>query len=374
MKKIFTVIGARPQFVKAAVVSRRLREMPGYGGQFVELLVHTGQHYDHAMSEVFFEEMEIPRPDFHLNLGGGTHGQMTGLMLERIEKLLMEHKPDVVLVYGDTNSTLAGALAAAKVGIPVAHVEAGLRSHNLAMPEEINRKLTDSLSQYLFCPSQASVDNLSREGIPHVALEHGTPCRVINSGDVMQDAVLHYVKKCSSPKIVSTTKPNILLTLHRQENVDHKEKLSSLQRSAQELSKTFNIIFPIHPRTRKRAEEFGLDFSFCAVTQPVGYIELLSILKCVDLVATDSGGLQKEAFFLQKPCLVLREETEWTELLESGNNILCGTDEEQIKSNASKLISQGFIESPDYYGSGNTGEIICQELIRELQEPHERRK
>ncbi len=367
VKSILTVVGARPQFVKASVLSRLVRSAR-YRERATEFLVHTGQHYDENMSEVFFREMEIPEPDFNLGIGSATHGRMTGEMLAGIETLLLERGPDLVLVYGDTNTTLAGALAAAKLGIPVAHVEAGLRSCNIRMPEEINRLLTDQISTWLFCPTVNAVQNLLREGIPR-ALRAGGPQLVIDVGDVMLDACLHYrarveARSGSGRACVRLALPPrfVLATVHRAENTDNAERLGSIVRA-------FNaaagrpIVFPMHPRTRKTLAAADLALSgHVRVIEPVGYFDMLELEEACDLIVTDSGGVQKEAYFLGKPCVTMRDETEWIETVEAGWNLLTGASEEAIAEAINSFAPGG--PRPPLYGDGNAGaailDLLCQ--------------
>ncbi|MEJ5336111.1 MAG: UDP-N-acetylglucosamine 2-epimerase (non-hydrolyzing) [Thermus sp.] len=315
--RVVSVIGARPQFIKAVVVSRALRAMPGLR----EVVIHTGQHYDDNMSRIFFEELEIPEPDYHLGIGGGTHGQNTGRMLEAIERVLLEEKPDWVLVYGDTDSTLAGALAAAKLHIPVAHVEAGLRSFNRRMPEEINRVLTDHISDLLFAPTETAVQNLLREGI--------SPDRIHLVGDVMYDAALYYGEKAEKhsqilKRLGLVPKGYILATVHRAENTDDPNRLRVILEALAEVHREVPVVLPVHPRTRKRVEEFGLSgfLGYLLTIDPVGYLDMVMLEKNAWRIATDSGGVQKEAFFYKVPCVTLRKETEWVELVELGWNRL----------------------------------------------------
>lgn len=313
--KILTVIGARPQFIKAAVVERALAErLPAID----RVLVHTGQHYDANMSDIFFEQLQIAPPQHHLGIGGLTNGAMTGRLIEKIESVLLGERPELVLVYGDTDSTLAGALAAAKLRIPVAHVEAGLRSFDKSMPEEINRILTDHVSDVLFTPSDAADENLRREGLG------GERC--IQVGDVMYDACRafsgHSVAVPTLQGIAVPDGPFILCTLHRAGNTDDPEMLRAAVNLLVEMSGSFNVVFPLHPRTRKCLERGGLlkkVQDHCLVIEPVGYLEMLHLLARCAAVVTDSGGLQKEAFYLGKRCLVLRDSTEWTELVEQGH-------------------------------------------------------
>ncbi len=319
MPKILTVVGARPQFVKAAALSRALIKF-----RIEEILVHTGQHFDENMAKIFFRQMEIPEPKYNLGINSLSHGAMTGRMLEEIEKVLLTEKPSVVVVFGDTNSTLAGALAASKLHIPVAHVEAGLRSFNMKMPEEINRILTDRISNFLFCPNENAVSNLEREGFRNFG------CEVVNCGDVMYDVAMYYSQtSVQHSKIINDLQLEdgkfLLTTLHRQENTDNPEILDSLIHALNKLSGKYKVVLPIHPRTRKIIESRGLKLNFNPI-DPVGYFDMIELLKHCAFVISDSGGLQKEAFFFEKHCLVIRNETEWTELVEMGYNFLTGTD------------------------------------------------
>ncbi|PHS21626.1 MAG: UDP-N-acetylglucosamine 2-epimerase (non-hydrolyzing) [Robiginitomaculum sp.] len=315
--KIITIVGARPQFIKAASVSRAIAAK----GNFEEILIHTGQHYDDNMSDIFFRELEIKTPAYNLAMGGGGHGQMTGRMLEGLEAIYLKEKPDAVLVYGDTNSTLAGALAAVKLHIPIAHVEAGLRSFNRKMPEEINRILSDQLSELLFCPTSESIKNLKdegmRSGIHHV-------------GDVMHDATLHAIRKIQgSTEVLEKYDigdvPYAFCTLHRAENTDDPGRFKSLLSFLEEEAKTRKIIFSVHPRTRKLMHAGGLSLTGVQMIDPVGYFELHSLLHHSTLVITDSGGVQKEAYFHRTPCITMRDETEWVETIHSGWNRLWTT-------------------------------------------------
>ncbi len=327
--KLVQIVGARPQFIKVAPVLRSIKQhnraQPDRAIQ--EILVHTGQHYDDAMSRVFFEELEIKEPDYHLGVGSGTHGQQTGEMLKRIEEVLLKEKPDLVMVYGDTNSTLAGALAAAKLHIPVAHVEAGLRSFNKRMPEEINRALTDHASNLLFCPTETAVENLRREGITKGV-------RLV--GDVMYDSVLYNAELAERKSNVLRrlglgSKEYALATIHRAENTDDSERLraifTALARIAREL---LPVILPLHPRTRNRLTAVGLSPQHVRLLDPVSYLDMILLEKHARLVLTDSGGVQKEAFFFRVPCVTLREETEWAETVKTGWNALAGSDPEAI--------------------------------------------
>ncbi|HOW67892.1 MAG TPA: UDP-N-acetylglucosamine 2-epimerase (non-hydrolyzing) [Candidatus Paceibacterota bacterium] len=319
---LVTIIGARPQFIKAAVVSHAIRRIPGIR----EVLVHTGQHYDDNMSAVFFQELEIPEPAHNLGIGSGSHGAQTGRQLLAIEETLLREKPDCVLVYGDTNSTLAGALAAAKLNVPIAHVEAGLRSFNRSMPEEINRVLTDHCASLLFAPTDLAVQNLIREGIPQHAIH-----RV---GDVMFDVALHFAHKAEQQSRVLTRldlipKQFVLATIHRAANTDDPVRLKNILDGLEQVARVIPVVFPIHPRTRVilekqgRLPELSNNTPQLKVIAPVGYLDMLMLEKNAAVIATDSGGVQKEAFFYQTPCVTLRDETEWRELIDSGWNRLC---------------------------------------------------
>lgn len=354
--KLVTVVGARPQFIKASVVSMALR------GVCREVLVHTGQHYDRNMSGVFFEELKIPKPKYNLGVGSGTHGKQTGEMLIRIEEVLLGEKPDAVLVYGDTNSTLAGALAAAKLHIPVAHVEAGLRSFNRRMPEELNRVLTDHVSDLLFCPTRTAVRNLAEEGITE---------GVRVTGDVMLDSVLHFVglarENPEKTKIFSELgiepKRYRLATLHRAETTDGGVgAVARIFGAFERLPE--KVVIPIHPRTRPLAEQAlkEHDFGNILLTEPVGYLEMLLLTSNANQVLTDSGGLQKEAWFLGVPCVTLRRETEWVETLEGNWNVLAGLDAEKIYRLATRTAPDPAAREKKPFGDGHASEKIAKAL------------
>lgn len=368
MIHILTVVGARPQFVKAAVVSRLIRSEI-WKGRFFETLVHTGQHYDDNMSEVFFREMRIPEPDVNLGVGGGNHGEMTGHMLEGLECLLLERKPDVVLVYGDTNSTLAGVLAASKLLVPVAHVEAGLRSWNKRMPEEQNRIVADHLSTWLLCPTDRAVENLRAEGMPDGGAEPSADNpRVSKVGDVMYDASLFYrdlaVGRSDCDRGLARlglTSPFRLLTLHRAENTDDKARLASILEAIRRADDQ-PVVFPLHPRTRKVLDDYGFALPpHVLAIDPVGYLDMLELERECSCVVTDSGGMQKEAYFFGKPCVTLRDQTEWTETVDSGWNRLVGADTGRILDALSAEPLSG--PRPEYYGTGNAGERVLKELL-----------
>jgi UDP-GlcNAc3NAcA epimerase len=356
MMKVLTIIGARPQFVKAAIVSRELSNSKS----IKEVLVHTGQHFDKNMSDIFFEEMEIPTPHYNLNINGLSHGAMTGQMLEGIERVCLTEKPDFVMVYGDTNSTIAGALAAKKIGIEVIHIEAGLRSFNMSMPEEINRILTDRISDVLFCPTVTAIQNLKNEGIVDGKV------KVIQNGDVMQDAAIFYSQKSElKSTIINDLKLSgsnfVLGTIHRQENTDTRDKLLTIISSFNNISKEMNVVVPLHPRTRKIIEKEQIVVDFMII-DPVGYFDMIELLKHCKLIMTDSGGLQKEAYFFNKYCITLREETEWVELVQNEYNTLVGTDYLRIIDSFHKYAAQNFNKRSELYGGGKASEMIRTNL------------
>lgn len=353
MQRILTIIGARPQFIKASVVSRAIQQANG----LEEILLHTGQHFDANMSDIFFNQLNIPRPDIQLDIHGGSHGEMTGRMLADIEQALLEHKPDRVLVYGDTNSTLAGALAAAKLHIPVAHVEAGLRSFNMQMPEEINRILTDQISDLLFCPTDTAVQNLKNEGFAN------KPVQVLQVGDVMQDSALLFAEKASAPA-GDVPEGFILATLHRAENTDNPERLASIVAALNEINATLApVVLPLHPRTRKLIVQHGLELNVHLV-DPVGYLEMVWLLDHCELVLTDSGGVQKEAFFFGKACVTMRDQTEWVELIHAGANELVGADRDKIIDAATRNLGRKVRDTQHLYGGGKAAERIVSELVK----------
>jgi len=354
--KILTVIGARPQFIKAATVSRELVK-----AGIQEVIVHTGQHFDHNMSKVFFDEMEIPHPNYNLEISSLNHGAMTGRMMEKIEEVLLSEKPDWVLVYGDTNSTLAGALAASKLHIPVAHVEAGLRSFEMKMPEEINRILTDRISKLLFCPTPTAVKNLDREGFSYIDAD------VILSGDVMYDAVLYYKEKVKTLSTILRTvklsdKPFVLATLHRAENTDDPNRLNQICDALNEIQKEIQVVLPLHPRTRATLKSQNINL-LAKIIDPVGYFDMLALLENCRLVMTDSGGLQKEAYFFNKYCITLRDQTEWVELVEAQANFIVGADKNKIIRQFHELFNKNFPAQNAMYGKGNAAGIVVENLI-----------
>ena len=352
MKKILTIIGARPQFIKASVVSKAIQETDG----LTEVLVHTGQHFDANMSDVFFDQLGIPRPDYQLKINSGSHGDMTGRMLIEIEKVLLQEKPDWVLVYGDTNSTLAGALAAAKLNIPVAHVEAGLRSFNMQMPEEINRILTDQISSILFCPTKAAVINLEREGF------RSKPVQVLQVGDVMQDSAEFFAQRATPPHDFNVGEGFILTTLHRAENTDNPNRLAAIIEALNLVhDRIAPVVLPLHPRTRNVIANLGLKLDV-NVIDPAGYLEMIWLLQHSGLVLTDSGGVQKEAYFFGKACVTMRDQTEWIELVEIGANVLVGADKEKIINEAKQHYGRIVVDEQDLYGGG----VAAKQIVKHL--------
>jgi UDP-GlcNAc3NAcA epimerase len=363
--KIATIIGARPQFIKAAPVSRAIskQNLESNGAQIEDIVIHTGQHYDHNMSQVFFEQLMIHPPKYNLEVGSGAHGEMTGIMLGRIEEVLLKEKPEFVLVYGDTNSTLAGALAAAKLFIPVAHVEAGLRSFNRRMPEEVNRVLTDHLSDLLFCPTETSVRNLTNEGIIE---------GVFQTGDVMYDAFrFHKEQALKSSPILSQLnlrpKEYSLATVHRQESTDEHEALSNIFNALEKIAaKDCPLIIPLHPRTKKVLEQSHSKQRknpWMYLISPVGYLDMIALESQAKVILTDSGGIQKEAYFAQIPCVTLRDETEWLETLEDGWNHLGGRDSSTILQAYQAALRSNRGDQSKPYGDGSASRLILQHML-----------
>lgn len=361
MKKIVTILGARPQFVKAAVLSRVILKHK----EVEEIIVHTGQHYDANMSEVFFSEMNIPKPSYNLDINGLGHGAMTGQMLEKIETVLLKEKPDAVVVFGDTNSTIAGSLAAKKLQIKIIHIEAGLRSFNMEMPEEVNRILTDRISDLLLCPTDTAIENLNKEGFQNL------PIKIVKSGDIMKDAVSYYStfsggKSDVIKKLNLENKGFVLATIHRQENTDDLEKLKSIFDGLAEIHKEKNVVIPLHPRTKNILEKNNLSYPFTIIS-PVGYFDMLELLKHCNLVVTDSGGLQKEAFFNKKHCIIAREETEWVELVTNGFAKIVGSKQNEML-HAFKVFQKTEADfSMNLYGA-EVGENMHASIIDLLKE------
>jgi UDP-GlcNAc3NAcA epimerase len=359
--KIITVVGARPQFIKASAVSRAIQSVNKSGAGLIdEVLVHTGQHYDSNMSAIFFSELEICEPKYNLDISQCSHGEMTGKMLIALEEVLEAEKPNAVLVYGDTNSTLAAALAAVKLNIPVAHVESGLRSYNRRMPEEINRIIVDSVSTLLFCPTEEAVSNLESEGI-----SKGVAC----VGDVMYDTTLYYQKQANSLVDLSKWKVEkgayALCTIHRAENTDNTENLSSIVSALSIIAHSTPVVFPVHPRTKRKLEMLGKisDLQSLILVEPVSYLEMLALESSAKVIFTDSGGVQKEAYFQNVPCITLREETEWVETVDLGVNILCGADEQRILDAWNSVQTHKFNWAANPYGDGDSSTKVVQQLL-----------
>jgi len=371
--KIVTIIGARPQFIKAASVSRAIerhnRRSDTANPRIKELIIHTGQHYDATMSNVFFKELKSPKPDYLLNINNVSHGAMTGRMIEKIEKILIDEAPDVVLVYGDTNSTLAGALAAAKLNIPVAHCEAGLRSFSPKMPEERNRVLTDHCSDILLCPTATAVKNLKREGIEDRRLypeDKRFHCHVEMVGDVMYDSVIANLKLAQKKSRIMESlflipKKYVLATIHRAENTDHSENLRKIFYGLEQVSKLgLKVILPLHPRTRNRLQSIDIDTSSISLIPPLSYLDMLIIEKNAHFILTDSGGIQKEAYWLKVPCVTLRLQTEWVETVDAGWNVLVGVETDKILSTLKTFERPD--KYPDVFGNGRAAEKIVATL------------
>ncbi|MFZ1692750.1 MAG: UDP-N-acetylglucosamine 2-epimerase (non-hydrolyzing) [Flavobacteriales bacterium] len=370
MRRLLSIVGARPQFVKAAAIDRALQQKSACA----HAILHTGQHYDDAMSRVFFDELSIPKAQANLGIGAATHGAQTARMIEGIEKALVSNRPDALILYGDTNSTLAGAIAASKLKVPIAHVEAGLRSFNKAMPEEVNRILCDHCSTWLFCPTDKAVSNLLAEGIGATTSESPTQDRplVALTGDVMLDSALHFAALAEERSRVLgdlglQENGYFLTTIHRDFNTDDPRRLLALLTALHACAETHRMpmILPLHPRTRQRLQHVDLKLipsEFLRIIEPVGYLDMIALERNACMVLTDSGGVQKEAFFFKKPCIVLRPETEWTELVEHGQAILTDADPDRIQSAVSHFTATGTPACPPLYGDGHAAERIAQLL------------
>ena len=363
--KIVTIIGARPQIIKAAALSRAIKEH--FADMIHEVIVHTGQHYDNNMSQVFFDELGVPQPDYNLHVGSASHGQQTAKMIEGIERVLMDEKPDFIVLYGDTNSTLTGAVAASKIHVPIIHIEAGLRSFNKRMPEEINRIVCDHCSTLLFTPTQAGFDNLAKEGFK---MDNDGPYtinnpKVYHCGDIMYDNSLYFSKIADQKADILKRlglggKPYALATLHRDSNTDNPERLNDILEAFTELSKEITIVLPMHPRTRKHASGFHSDNVI--VIEPVSFLEMIQLEKHAQLILTDSGGVQKESYFFQKPCVILRPETEWVEIVETCAATLVDADKDKILTTSRHYLQQPPVDFPEIFGDGHAAEFILEKI------------
>ena len=369
MIKIVTIIGARPQIIKAAALSRAIKE--NFSNEINEVIVHTGQHYDENMSQIFFDELGIPTPNYNLGVGSGSHGAQTSKMIEGIEEILIKEKPDYLVVYGDTNSTLAGAIAASKIHVPIVHIEAGLRSYNKAMPEEINRICCDHCSTMLFSPTATGYNNLIKEGFNP---ENKKPYTIDNPGiyhcgDVMYDNSMYFGQRAMGNE--QWAKGYILCTIHRNNNTDEPERLSAIVRALLRLSKEKEIIIPLHPRTKKlldvnlNSEIYNqlINNERIRIIPPASFLEMIKLERNADLVITDSGGVQKEAFFFKKPCIIIRSETEWKEIVECGAAVIADANEERIIESYYQFMQKENQEYPEYFGDGKAAIYICNELI-----------
>lgn len=378
MIKVLTIIGARPQIIKASAISRAIRE--NYTNAISEIIVHTGQHYDQNMSEVFFEELQIPKPDYNLNVGSGTHGNQTAEMIKGIETIIINEKPNCIILYGDTNSTLAGAIAASKIHCPIVHIEAGLRSYNKSMPEELNRIMCDHSATLLFSPTKTGYNNLVKEGfktdnIPPFTADNP---KIYHCGDIMFDNTL-YFSNVASQKSDILQKENIkegnyiLSTIHRDNNTDNPERLSSIFKAMMDVADKFSVdfIIPLHPRTSKllnknlHSEVYSRlnSNNHLKIIEPVSFLDMIQLEQHSKMIITDSGGVQKEAYFLKKPCVILRPQTEWVELVEHGSSIIADADYKKITTAVEKLLSKDDFSFPSIFGDGKASEFICSEII-----------
>lgn len=374
--KLTTIIGARPQIIKASALSRAIRN--SFSDKLEEVIVHTGQHYDQNMSEVFFTELDIPRPRYNLAVGSGKHGKQTALMTERLEEVFEAEKPDAVVVYGDTNSTLAAAIAASKMLIPIVHIEAGLRSFNKSMPEEINRILCDHVSTLLFSPTQTGYDNLVKEGFSQQLSSKATADspNIYHCGDIMYDNTLFFEQKAelSACKFTFCKPPYALCTIHRNSNTDNKARMQSIFEAILQISRLCQIILPLHPRTKKMMPQMLSqklltelqDNSNIKIIEPVSFLDMIYLEKHSSLILTDSGGVQKEAYFLKRPSVILRSETEWREIVQQGNAFVCDADRDLICQKADAFLANPPSDYPPLFGDGKAGNFICQTILDTL--------
>ena len=379
--KIVTIIGARPQIIKAAALSRAIKNK--YSSKIREVIVHTGQHYDANMSQVFFDELQIPAPNYNLNVGSGSHGQQTAAMITGIEEILLKEQPNGIVLYGDTNSTLAGALAAIKIHVPIIHIEAGLRSYSKAMPEEVNRIMCDHVSTFLFSPTATGIKNLLREGFKmnnNPPFNANNP-RIYHCGDVMYDNSIFFSEVAESKtnilsKLQLQQNNFVLATIHRNNNTDEPIRLNAIFKALNDISikHKLDMVLPLHPRTAKLLElnlsadlfnEIKSNSKF-KITEPVSFLEMVALEKNCKMVMTDSGGVQKEAFYFEKPCIILRPETEWVELVECGTAIIADANEDKIKNAFDVMVSKNDLKFPKLYGDGHAAEFICGQIINYL--------
>lgn len=381
MLKILTIIGARPQIIKAAALSRAIKN--NFSDKIKEVIVHTGQHYDENMSQVFFDELNIPSPNYNLNVGSGSHGKQTAVMIEKIEEVLLKEKPNCIVLYGDTNSTLAGAIAASKIQVPVVHIEAGLRSFNKSMPEEINRIMCDHVATLLFSPTKAGYENLKKEGF----LENNSAPysfdnpKIYHCGDVMYDNSLHFSSVAENKttilqKLELKENSFLLATIHRNNNTDESDRLiaifSAINKIA--LKEKIAVVIPLHPRTAKLLKQnLSADLydtvtknTLIKIIEPVSFLEMIALEKNAKLILTDSGGVQKEAFFFEKPCVILRSETEWIELVECGAATIADADEAKIIKAFEKYNNNNNLSFPPLFGNGKAAEFICGEILKNI--------
>ena len=381
MKKILTIIGARPQIIKAAAISRAIKNH--FSDVIEELIVHTGQHYDENMSAVFFEELGIPQPHINLQVGSASHGQQTARIIEGIEKLIIDEKPNGIVIYGDTNSTIAAALAAAKIHLPIFHIEAGLRSFNKSMPEEINRILSDHISTLLFCPTNTAIENLKKEGF---SIENSGKATIDKPhtylcGDIMYDNSLYFSEVSDEKSTVLSReslvdKKFILVTIHRNANTDEATRLNAIFNALLYVQNVtdYTIVLPLHPRTKKMMDTLLSDENREQITSnakikiipPAGFLDIIALEKNAELIITDSGGLQKEAFFFQKPCVILRPETEWVEIVQNGNALIADADEKRIVEAANSLLVKSDYSYPTLFGDGKAAEFIVSKIIETI--------
>ena len=379
--KILTIVGARPQIIKAAAISREIKN--NFKNEIKEIIVHTGQHYDKNMSEVFFNELGIPKPQINLNVGSGSHGKQTAIMIDKIEQLIFNEKPNAIVVYGDTNSTLAAAIAAAKAHLPIIHIEAGLRSFNKKMPEEINRIMCDHVSTLLFSPTKTGLNNLKNEGFNKNNKKQASVDnpKIYHCGDIMYDNSKYFsTLSDSNSSILSENKLKkdnyILSTIHRNDNTDVAKNLSSIFEAFIKISNKYKlpIILPLHPRTKKMMEinlsselREEIDLSvYIKIIPPASFLDIIALEKNCRMIITDSGGIQKEAYFFEKPCIILRPQTEWIEILETGSAVIVGAQRHKIISESFKLLEKTDFKYPKVFGNGNAANFICSEIIQQL--------